>query len=171
MSAEIIKAFTANKNIRYLQHYFTNTLPDSPVKEQILETLIETLFSFYDHEIIENNTYRLRNSVDLWNEVRKLNQAFIDDRIALVAGYNDIGTESYHMDMFIDDSLQPAQYKHLNDPYEENYNKRIFRYEDPNDPNRSSIPVRQILNKSHVDTHIDELSDSELSTYRSWTME
>jgi hypothetical protein len=167
MSAEISKAFTANKNIRYLQHYFTNTLPDSPVKEQILETLIETLFSFYDHEIIENNTYRLRNSVDLWNEVRKLNQAFIDDRLALVAGYKDIGTESYHMNMFIDDSLQPAQYEHLNDPYKEDYNKRIFRYEDPDDPDRSFIPVKQILNKRHVDTDIDELFDSEVSKIRS----
>jgi hypothetical protein len=67
--------------------------------------------------------------------------------------------------MFIDDSLTPKGYKHLNDPIcdIEDTDTRIFRYQDNNDINRSNIPIWQILkNKDTVDyNNIDELRNSE----------
>lgn len=168
MSAQIVNVFTSNENIKYLRDYFTKNLQDSTIKDQILDTLIETVFHFYDHELLENNTYRLRRSVNLWDEVRKLNKSFIDDRLALINSYDSIGTESYHMQMLIDDSIAPNGYESLNKPCKDDIaNKRIFRYQDPYDINRSEIPIQQILSRSFVDTNVPELWDSDINHDRS----
>jgi len=166
-STEIIKIFTSNKNIEYLRDYFTKNISNNEVKEQILDTLLEDVVQFNDYNQLENNIYCPRRSIDVWNEVRKLNKNFIENRMDLVRDYDLIGKESYHMQMFIDDSLEPKGYKHLNSPYQPDLNKRIFRYEDPNDSNRSSIPIQQILSKGHMDRNIDELYDSFTNIYGS----
>jgi hypothetical protein len=183
MSAEIINLFTSNQNINYLYNYLDKNLKESSAKQQILETLIETIFNFYDHEIIDNSTYKLRHSVDKWDEVRKLNKSFIDDRIAFCTQYDSIGIDSYQMQMFTDDSLNPKGYnfnetkKRCNcngncdcncngNCNSSNGNKlvnndRIFRYENKYDVNKSRIPIQQILSRGNADiTNNDSFHDS-----------
>lgn len=147
MSSDIINLFTSNKNIQYLQYYFNKNLQDGNAKDQILENLIENVFNYNDYNTIENDIYNMRQSIDKWSELRKLNRAFIENRLALYNQYNEIGNESYHMQMFTNDSLQPRGYHKLNDTHIEDENKRIFRFNDLFDNDRSSIPINQRLSR------------------------
>lgn len=170
MSAEIVNLFTSNENIKYLKDYLYNNIDDINARDIVLDNIVENVFDFPNHELLDNSKQRLRHSVNVWEEVRLLNKAFIDDRVSYANEINDFGKESYGMNMFIEDSLQPKGYEHFNDPhvgFYEEPNSRIFRYQDPDDINKSAIPVWQKNNKRSMYTdNIDELKDSEYSQIR-----
>jgi hypothetical protein len=180
MSNEIINIFTSSCNIKYLLNYITKHFEDGPGKDQVLTTLTETLFDFPNYELLDANGLP-RHSTSIWKEVRKLNQAFIDNRRAFMKGYKTMGIESYHNQMFIEDSLTPNGYECLNDATTNttmsltnalgidnvDETQRIFRYEDKYDTNKSSIPIWQVLNKGHPDTENDSFFESYNSQIRS----
>jgi hypothetical protein len=76
--------------------------------------------------------------------------------------------------MFIDDSLRPGPYCHFNDCSDNcsdncecNKCKRLFRYQDKFDINRSNIPIWQINKRGNTDYHNnDELRGSDISQVR-----
>lgn len=174
MSSEIVNLFTSTENIKYLQNYLTKSIKDNNIRNLIIDSLIESVFDFPNYELLDNSK-SARHSADKWDEVKKLNRLFIDDRLAFANTVKDIGLESYGMQMFIDDSLRPAGYEHLNNhepsrfDYDSDSNEsgRLFRHQDPHDKNRSSIPIWQIINRGPVNTtNIDELRESEVSQNR-----
>jgi hypothetical protein len=171
MSREIINIFTSGNNIQYLKDYIISNIANSEARILVLENLTENVYSFPSNELLDNSQSRVRHSVNTWDEVRILNKKFIDDVISFCNEYPKIGIEDYANQMFIGDSLKPKGYEHLNNPqvgvYEED-DSRIFRYQDPNDINRSIIPRQQVISRGSVDrTNIDELRDSTISQIRS----
>lgn len=68
------------------------------------------------HEILRDDPLARRGSsgraTDLWEEVRRLNRAFL----AASRGADLGGREPYHIRAFIDESLCPPGLEHLNDP-------------------------------------------------------
>lgn len=151
MSLEIINLFTSNNNIEYLKYYLSNNIKNEKIKEIILDTLIERIFDFPSHELLNDSKSNLRHSTKTWEEVRKLNQSFIENRLQFANSINSIGVEDYAHEMLNNDSIYPIGYEHLNDCLSGDYEKhdsRIFRYQDPYDINRSIIPIQQkISNK------------------------
>ena len=183
MSIEIVNIFTSSENIKYLTNELSNQINDPTIRNSILENITETIFDFQNYAIIENSGRHLRQSTSIKNEVDRLNKAFIKDRLAFASNFNTYasGREEYADQMFIDDSLRPGPYNHYNDcinessyfdddKYESSCDrlnkKRIFRYQDKNNTNRSNIPIWQVLNRGNPEQFNDELRNSELSQVR-----
>jgi len=104
MSVEIINLFTSSENIKYLHDYLSKNIEIEDAKKIILDSLTESVFDFPSNALLENSKTRLRHSVNTWEEVRLLNQAFINNRIAFSKEFPIVGTEDYASQMFIDDS-------------------------------------------------------------------
>lgn len=169
MSIEVVNLFTSSNNISYLSDELSKKITDKKIKEAVLDSLTETIFDFQSHDIIENSGKRIRHSSSTKSELDRLNNAFIEDRLAFAKNYNMYADarEYYADQMFIDDSLRPGPYGHFNDSIEEE-EKRIFRYQDKYNPNRSKIPIWQINQRGHTDyNNADELRESEVSQIRS----
>ena len=155
MSVEIINIFVGNENIEYLKQYLDENIKNNNAKDVVMENLTESIFNFPHNELIEDNRKNLRRSTNVWDEVKKLNKAFIDDRISFVKSYDTIGEEAYEYKVLQDESLYPPGYEHLND-------KRLFRYQDPDNIDNSLIPVQQRLSRGNTDReYVDELKYSE----------
>jgi hypothetical protein len=172
MSVEIINTFTSSDNIKYLHKFLSDNIPDGPSKDVILERLTESIFEFPSNSLIDDSRQNLRHSTDTWTEVRLLNKKFIDDRISFSKSFKDIGTESYHMNHLISDSLSPYGYESINTLQKDNnitqdiYNcdtndLRLFRYQDPYDIKRSLIPRWQINKRGEMNYDNDSFRESE----------
>jgi hypothetical protein len=179
MSIEIVNIFTSSNNINYLKDEISKKISNNDIKEAILDNIIEDIFNFYSHALLEDSGQNLRHSINVKNELDRINNLFIADRLAFAENYrNYVSEQQFYADqMFIDDSLKPYPYNNLNnnissslneDYYEEeNMEKRIFRYQDNNNKNRSSIPRWQINKRGNTDyNNNDELRESELSHVR-----
>lgn len=166
MSAEVVNLFTSSNNISYLKDELSKHIKNVVSKEAVLETLTEAVFNFHSYGLIEDSGQRLRHSANTKDEISRLNKAFIDDRLSFANNFDMYaeGREFYADQMFIDDSLRPGPYDYFNDDEDD---KRIFRYQDPLNSNRSKIPIQQINNRGHTDyNNVDELRGSEVSQIR-----
>jgi hypothetical protein len=143
MSVEIIDTFTSGKNIDYLRDYLNENIKDEEKKQVVLDNLIEDIFNFPDIGSLNNTRERLRQSIDIREEVGILNKAFIDNKLAFVREMDDMGEESYEMNMF---ASEMAGYAYLN-----NWTRKTY-----------------YNNRGHYETNNDELDESELSQVRSY---
>lgn len=174
MSIEVVNLFTSSNNINYLSDELSKNIKDSKIKDAVLDSLTEAVFDFQSHAMVEDSGQRLRHSTNTKIELDRLNKAFIQDRLAFAKNFNMYAeAQEYYADqMFIDDSLRPGPYGHFND-IEHNPDcdcskcKRVFRYQDKFDSNRSSIPIWQVNSRGHTDYYNnDELRNSEISQVR-----
>jgi len=174
MSIEVINLFTSSNNISYLRNEISKNINDVSIKDAILDSLTEDIFNFQSHAMIEDSGQRLRHSTNTKIELKRLNDSFIDDRIACAKNFDKYasGYEYYADQMFIDDSLKPGAYSHFNDCQHSNececeQCKRLFRYQDKFQLNRSKIPIWQINSRGNTDYfNNDELRESERSQIR-----
>lgn len=174
MSSEVVNLFTSSNNISYLKDEINKLITDDMIKESILDSLTEAVFDFQSYALIEDSGQRLRHSANTKDEVSRLNKAFIEDRLSFAKNFNNyVEAQEYYADqMFIDDSLCPGPYNHFNDCEHKSECEcikctRLFRYQDPNNLNRSNIPIWQINSRGHTDyKNNDELRGSEISQIR-----
>lgn len=167
MSTEVVNLFTSSNNINYVKDELSKLIKDDNIKEAVLDSLTEAIFEFQSYAIIEDSGQRLRHSTNTSAEVSRLNKAFIEDRLSFAKNFNMYAdsNEYYADQMFIDDSLKPGPYNSFNN-FEVDSNKRIFRYQDKNNFNRSNIPIWQIANRGPINNNNDELRNSEISQVR-----
>lgn len=166
MSIEVVKLFTSSGNISYLKVEISKQITDERIKEAILETLTESVFDFQSY----TTDGQLRHSSNTKDEVTRLNNEFINDRLSFAKNFNIYADkqEFYADQMFIDDSLRPGPYSHFNDDIDSD--QRIFRYQDKHDKNRSSIPIWQVNKRGNTDYfNNDELRESDISQIRKAT--
>lgn len=174
MSIEVVNLFTSSNNISYLQDEISKKIDDDTIREAVLDTLTEAVFDFQGHAMVEDSGQRLRHSTNTRSEIDRLNKAFIEDRLAFAKNFNMYAEshEYFANQMFIDDSLRPGPYSHLNDCEHKTECEcqkctRLFRYQDKYDLNRSNIPIWQINSRGNTDyNNIDELRNSDLSQVR-----
>jgi hypothetical protein len=133
----VLAQFRSPENIAYLRSLFAERLPRGPLRAFTLATLEDALLNFSGGEgrafdILNSDPTARRGSnrpaVGLWDEVRRLNRAFYEDRLALLREQAHLierraprdgvseDDEPYHMRMFISDSLRPPGLEHLNTP-------------------------------------------------------
>lgn len=143
MSVEIIDTFTSGKNIDYLRDYLNENIKDDEKRQIVLDNLIEDIFNFPDIESLNNTRERVRQHIDIREEVKILNKAFIDNKLAFVREMDTMGEESYEMNMFANEM---AGYAYLN-----NWTRKTY-----------------YNNRGHHETNNDEFDESELSQVRSY---
>lgn len=131
----VVAQFRSPQNIAYLGELFAERVPAGPLRFFALATLHDALLEYSSGSgralevLASDSTARrgaLRPAVGLWDEVRRLNRAFYEDRLALlreqaqtIEGLGDgvaEDDEPYHMRMFVSDSLRPPGLEHLNAP-------------------------------------------------------
>lgn len=133
----VLAAFVAPANLEYLRGLLGSRVPRGALRDFALETLHDAVLSFAEGEGRGFDTLNsdpvaqrgsARRAVGLWDEVRRLNRAFFEDRLALLRDQAHIidrraprdgvseDEEQYHMRMFISDSLRPPGLEHLNTP-------------------------------------------------------
>lgn len=174
MSIEVVNLFTSSNNISYLSDEISKKIKDANIKEAVLDSLTESIFDFQSHAMVEDSGQRLRHSANTKDELSRLNKAFIEDRLAFAKNFNMYAdAQEYYADqMFIDDSLRPGPYGHFNDCHHEpecdcSKCKRLFRYQDKFNLDRSNIPIWQLNNRGHTDYYNnDELRGSDISQIR-----
>ncbi len=135
---KIIALFRAPDNLRYLRALFAKTVPAGPLRGFALDTLDDAVYEFSTSgegramDVLGSDPIALRGdgrpAVGMWDEVRRLNRVFYEDRLAFLreqaaliephAPRDGIAEddEPYHMRMFVADSLRPPGYEHLNTP-------------------------------------------------------
>ena len=146
MSIEVVNLFTSSNNINYLSDEISKRVKDNRIKEAVLDSLTEAIFDFQSHAMVEDSGQRLRHSTNTKMELDRLNKAFIQDRLSFAKNFNMYADarEYYADQMFIDDSLRPGPYGHFNDCQHDcecEKCKRLFRYQDRNNLNRSSFLI------------------------------
>jgi hypothetical protein len=136
--AQVVALFRSPQNARYLRELFERTAPAGPPRAYMRATLHDALFEFSSGagralDIVSSDPVAVRGAArpatDLWAEVRRLNRAFHEDRMAFLReqahmfegraqaprpGGDD--SEPYHVRMFEADSLRPPGLEHLNSP-------------------------------------------------------
>lgn len=133
----IITQFRSPQNIAYLHRLFEQRVPRGPLRDFVHATLYDALLNFSEGEghaieLIQSDPIAqrgdLRAATGLWGEVRRLNRAFFENRLALLRDQAHIierraprdgiseDEEPYHMRMFVSDSLRPPGLEHLNTP-------------------------------------------------------
>lgn len=133
----IVAQFRSQDNVNYLRALFSRRIPAGALRAFALSTLLEAVITFSSgegraYDIIGSDPIAqrgdLRPAVSLWAEVRRLNRAFYEDRLAVVrnnahhldgaAPRDGIAAddEPYHIRMFVADSLRPPGLEHLNTP-------------------------------------------------------
>jgi len=126
----VLALFRSPQNLAYLRDLFTGRVPAGPLRNFARETLDDALFEYASGdgralEVLASDPFAqrgaLRPAVGLWDEVRRLNRAFYEDRLALLQEQASIierrdcaDDEPYHMRMFVSDSLRPPGLEHLN---------------------------------------------------------
>ena len=132
----VVAQFRSPANLAYLRDLFAGRVPAGPPRAFVLATLLDAAHEFSSGrgralEILasdpEARRGALRPAVDLWGEVRRLNRAFYEDRLAAVReqAHNIDGRpgprdsladddEPYHVRMFTADSLRPPGLERLN---------------------------------------------------------
>lgn len=138
----VLAQFRSPQNLAYLRDLFARRVPAGPLRAFTLATLHDALLEYSGGEgralevlASDPGTQRgaLRPAVGLWDEVRRLNRAFYEDRLAFLReqahtierraplwppardGVSE-DDEPYHMRMFVSDSLRPPGLEHLNTP-------------------------------------------------------
>ena len=112
-------------------------MPRGPLRHHVLATLHDAVMSFSEgegaaYDILLSDPVAQRGggrpAVGLWDEVRRLNRTFYEDRLSFLRDQAHIierraprdgvseDEEPYHMRMFIADSLRPPGLEHLNAP-------------------------------------------------------
>jgi hypothetical protein len=128
----IIGQFRSPMNLAYLKKLFSK-LPKGQ-KEFAVGALEDAVYN-YDRatEVLGSDPIAMRGAnrpaFDFWSEVRRLNAAFVADRMKMIKEYAhllekkkaprvfaDDEDEPYSMRMFISDSLRPPGLEHLNTP-------------------------------------------------------
>lgn len=131
----VVAQFRSPQNIAYLRGLFAERVPAGPLRDFALTTLHGALLEYSSGsgralEVLASDPAArrgaLRPAVGLWDEVRRLNRAFYEDRFALlreqaqaIEGLGDAVAEDdepYHMRMFVSDSLRPPGLERLNAP-------------------------------------------------------
>ena len=133
----VIAQFRSPENVAYLQKLFTARVPAGPLRSFTLDTFHDALLAFSEGEgraleMLGSDPLAqrgdLRPALGLWGEIKRLNRAFYEDRLAFLREYAhtidgsaprdgiDDDGEQYHMRMFISDSLRPPGLEHLNTP-------------------------------------------------------
>jgi hypothetical protein len=132
----VVAQFRSPANLAYLRDLFAGRVPAGPPRAFVLATLPDAAHEFSSAsgralEVLasdpEARRGALRPAVDLWGEVRRLNRAFYEDRLAVVReqahnidrrpGPRDSladDDEPYHVRMFTADSLRPPGLERLN---------------------------------------------------------
>lgn len=131
----VIAQFRSPQNLDYLRGVFAARVPAGPQRAFTLATFYDAALEYSSGEgralellASDSRAQRgeQRRAVDLWGEVRRLNRAFYEDRLALVREHAhtierraprdglDEDDEPYEMRMFIADSLRPPGLEHLN---------------------------------------------------------
>lgn len=133
----VIAQFRSPQNVAYLRELFEQRVPRGPLRQHALATLHDAVLNFSGGEgraldVLQSDPVAQRGAgrpaFSLWNEVRRLNRAFYEDRLSFLRdqahiidsraprdGISEDG-EPYHMRMFISDSLHPPGLEHLNTP-------------------------------------------------------
>jgi hypothetical protein len=133
----VLGVFRSGDNLAYLRRLFGCRVPWGPLRDHALATLHDAVLGFSEGEgraldILRDDPLAQRGAarpaVSLWDEVRRLNRAFYEDRLAFLrenaatierrAPRDGLGEddEPYHMRMFVADSLRPPGLEHLNTP-------------------------------------------------------
>ena len=134
----VVSLFRAPANLKYLRALFAKTVPAGPLRGFALDTLDDAVYEFSTSgegramDVIGSDPIALRGdgrpAVGLWDELRRLNRVFYEDRLAFLRDQAALiephaprdgvaeDDEPYHMRMFIADSLRPPGYEHLNTP-------------------------------------------------------
>ena len=131
----VLAQFQSPQNLSYLSGLFARQVPAGPLRDFTLATLQDALLQYSGGagralELLASDPIArrgaLRPAVGLWDEVRRLNRAFYEDRLAFLReqahtiergaprdGVSE-DDEPYHMRMFISDSLRPPGLEGLN---------------------------------------------------------
>lgn len=133
----VIAQFRSPANLAYLRDLFEQRVPRGPLRQHVLATLHDAAVSYSEGEgpaldLLLSDPIAQRGggrpAVGLWEEVRRLNRAFYEDRLSFLRDQAHIierraprdgvseDEEPYHMRMFIADSLRPPGLEHLNTP-------------------------------------------------------
>ncbi|HVE12390.1 MAG TPA: hypothetical protein VNI01_03260 [Elusimicrobiota bacterium] len=140
----VLAQFRSPENERYLRGLLAGRMPRGGARALVLSTLGDALYTFAEKEgraldvLLSDPTAqrgRGRGAVSLWDEVRRLNLAFAEDRLrfareqaAQLAPRPEFAgkfsprdgvsadDEPYHYRMFVSDSLRPPGLEHLNTP-------------------------------------------------------
>lgn len=133
----VIAQFISPENLRYLRGVFSEMVPPGQMRKFALDTLYDAVYNFdRAKDILESDPIAQRGqnrpADDMWSEVRRLNRLFFSDRMKFLRenasivekgdrkmkrgprDYTEDEHESYHMRMFIADSLRPPGLEHLN---------------------------------------------------------
>ena len=128
----VVAQFRSPANLAYLRGLFARRVPAGPPRAFALATFSDAVQEFSGGRALEviasDPTARrgaLRPAVDLWGEVRRLNRAFYEDRLAATREQahnidrrpgprDDDDDEPYHVRMFTADSLRPPGLERLN---------------------------------------------------------
>ena len=133
----VIAQFRSPQNLAYLRHLFESRVPRGPLRDYALSTLHDAALSFSEGEgraleVLQSDPVaqrgRGRPALGLWDEVRRLNRVFYEDRLASLRDQASMldrraprdgiseDEEPYHIRMFVADSLRPPGLEHLNTP-------------------------------------------------------
>ncbi len=134
----VISMFRDPRNIQYLRSLFERNYPRGALRNFAIETLDDAVYSFSTagegraYDILASDPVAQRGaasrSASAWSEVRRLNLAFFQDRLAFLRDQAHIidrraprdgiseDEEPYHIRMFTSDSLRPPGLEHLNTP-------------------------------------------------------
>lgn len=133
----VIFQFRSPQNVTYLASLFAKRVPRGPLRTFALATLHDAVIGYSEgegraYEVLLSDPVAQRGasnrSAGIWGEVRRLNRAFYEDRLALLRDQAHIierraprdgvseDEEPYHMRMFIADSLRPPGLEHFNTP-------------------------------------------------------
>ena len=119
---KVIRQFRSPENLAYLKTLFAGCRTDNVTKRWLLDTLEESSYSFansrgWGSDAMQPTLTRRGGGrgpqPNLWSEVRRLNQAFYNERIAASRAFVE-DNEPFHVQAFTADSLRPPGLEHLN---------------------------------------------------------
>jgi len=134
----VIAVFRSPDNLNYLRRLFHEQVPAGPLRGFVLDSLHDAVIEFSSDgegratDVLDSDPIAMRGdgrpAVGLWDEVRRLNRVFYEDRLAFLHEHAALvephaprdgpgeDDEPYHMRMFISDSLRPPGLEHFNSP-------------------------------------------------------
>lgn len=133
----VLNQFRSPANLAYLRSLFEKRYPRGPLRTFAVDTLQDAVLSFAEgegrgYDVLGDDPIAQRGAVSravsLWDEVRRMNRVFYEDRLSLLRDQAHIierraprdgvseDEEQYHMRMFISDSLRPPGLEHFNTP-------------------------------------------------------
>jgi hypothetical protein len=130
----VLRVFRSPENLAYLRSLFAARLPRGPAQRLALASLHDAVLGFSEgegraYDLLDSDPLARRGAgsraVGLWGELRRLNRAFYEDRLAFLRTRPDgraprdgaaEDDEPYHVRMFVADSLRPPGLEHFNTP-------------------------------------------------------